>query len=184
MGIFETLCRKYPYRGSTFHMHFRLKTLTFHVLRPSVHTNTLSIFIENASIWKRSWMWNKTKTHTCCINVDGWKRSKTNQMKTMTENIADGSVCSVRVDFNLRQNVQFNCFRTFYWGQSKTHQNRSEYAIRWQRKRILLKANLCRQCLSLLSVNFHFNSPLVVFIVTPHYISLTLFFSVYFFNLF
>ena len=36
------------------------------------------------------------------------------KMETMTENIADASVCSVLVDFNLRHNVQFNPFRTFY----------------------------------------------------------------------
>ena len=33
--------------------------------RPSVHDNTLSVFIENSSMWKRSWRWIKTKTHTC-----------------------------------------------------------------------------------------------------------------------
>ena len=57
--------------------HFRLKTHTFRCVqafRP--HSNALSVFIENASIWKRSWKWIKTKTHTYRISADGRKRIK------------------------------------------------------------------------------------------------------------
>ena len=45
-------------------MHFRLKRVHVDTFRPYVHTNTLSVFIENSSMWKRSWKWIKTKTHT------------------------------------------------------------------------------------------------------------------------
>ena len=68
----------------------------------------------------------KTKTHTYCNSVDDRKRIK---MKTMTENITKNitGACdlSMRIEFNLRHNVQFNRFLTFEWGKSKTHQNGS-----------------------------------------------------------
>ena len=51
---------------------------------------------------------------------DGRKRIK---MKTMAENLASECVCSKRIEFNLRHNVQFYSFWTFQCGQSKTHQN-------------------------------------------------------------
>ena len=77
----------------------------------TVHTNklsvfNLSVFIENASMWKR---WIKTKTHTYRISVEGRKHIK---METITENIA--GVCT-RIEFNLRHNVQslFYCFERF-----------------------------------------------------------------------
>ena len=53
---------------------------------------------------------------------DGQKRIK---MKTMTENIAGACVCSMRIEFNLRPNVQFYRFRTFWRGQTKTPHNGS-----------------------------------------------------------
>ena len=86
--------------------------------------------------WKRSWKWIKTKTHTYRISVDEQKRMK---MKTMTENIAGACACSMRIEFNLRHNVQFYRFLTFLCGQSKTHQNSSVNAnwsmgeFLWQR---------------------------------------------------
>ena len=92
----------------------------FDEFTPSVHTNALSVFIENASIWKRSWKWIKAKTHTYRISVDGQKRMK---MKTMTENIPGACACSMRIEFNLRHNVQFYRFLTFLCGQSKTHRS-------------------------------------------------------------
>ena len=55
---------------------FVWKCIHLDAFRPSFHTNTLSIFIEDASIWKRSWKWIKTKTHTYCISVHSQKRSK------------------------------------------------------------------------------------------------------------
>ena len=64
-------------------------------LRPSVHVNTLSVFSENESIWKRSCKWIKTKTHTYHVSVDGRK-------KTMTSNIAGTYVGSMPIEFNLR----------------------------------------------------------------------------------
>ena len=67
---------------------------------PSI-PNTLSVFIENASIWKRSWKWIKRKTHTFRISVDGrWS-------------IAGACVFSMRIEFCLRRNVQLYLFRTF-----------------------------------------------------------------------
>ena len=69
-------------------MHFRLKTHTFRCVqafRP--HSNALRVFIENASIWKHSWNWIKTKTHTYRISADGRKRIK---MKTMTSYVPRG----------------------------------------------------------------------------------------------
>ena len=65
----------------------------------------------------------KTKTHTYRISVDSGKRTK---MKTMTENFAKNfagaCVRDMRIELNLRQNVQFYRFRTFWSRQSKTHQ--------------------------------------------------------------
>ena len=63
-------------------------------------------------------------------------------MKTMTENIEGACACSMRIEFNLRHNVQFYRFLTFLCGQSKTNQNSSvdaNWSMReflWQRKRI------------------------------------------------
>ena len=67
-------------------------------LGPSLHTNVLSVFIENASIWKRSWKRIKTKTHTYHISVNGWKRSKTQQNKNDAR--------KYHMDYNLDHNVQ------------------------------------------------------------------------------
>ena len=84
------------------------KTHTFRCrLRPSVHANTLSVFIENESIWKRPCTWIKTKTHTYHVSMDGL------QKKAMTASIAGGCVRSTHMEFNLRHNVQFYRFRTF-----------------------------------------------------------------------
>ena len=53
------------------------KTHTFRCqLRPSVHVNTLSVFSENESIWKRSCKWIKTKTHTYHVSVDGRQKKR------------------------------------------------------------------------------------------------------------
>ena len=77
------------------------KTHTFRCqLRPSVHVNTLSIFSENESIWKRSCQWIKTKTHT--VSCKCGRSTK----KAMTESIAGGCVCSMHKEFNLRHNGQ------------------------------------------------------------------------------
>ena len=60
-------------------------------------------------------------------------------MKTMTENIAGACVCSMRIEFNLCHNVQFNRFRYLLSvGQSKNHQNgvgdeNRLMGFRWQR---------------------------------------------------
>ena len=53
------------------------RLIHFSAFKPFVHANTQSVFIENASIWKRPWEWIKTKTHRNRISVDGWKRNKT-----------------------------------------------------------------------------------------------------------
>ena len=58
---------------------FRLKTHTFDAFRPSVHTTTMSVFIENASIWKRSWSGSKRKhVHIVLVwtveNASKWKQ--------------------------------------------------------------------------------------------------------------
>ena len=60
------------------------KRIHFDAFRPSVQTNTMSVFVVNASIWKRSRKWIKTKTHSYRdrICVDGRIRIK---MKTMTK---------------------------------------------------------------------------------------------------
>ena len=86
------------------------KPIHFDSFKPSVYANTLSVFIQNASISKRSRKWIKTKTHTYRISVDGRKRIK---MKMMTNNIAGACVGSMRIEHNLRHNVQFYRFRTF-----------------------------------------------------------------------
>ena len=89
----------------------------FRCARPFVHTNTPSVFIESASIcWKRSWKWIKTKMriHAYRISVDGRKPIK---IKTMTENITGVCVCSMRIEFNYRHNVQF--YR-FIWKRIET----------------------------------------------------------------
>ena len=98
-------------------LHFRLKKHTFRCVQAfRSHSNALRVFIENASIWKRSWKWIKTKTHTYRISADGRKRIK---MKTMTsyvprglQNIAGTCVCNMHLVFNLRNNVQIYRFRT------------------------------------------------------------------------
>ena len=81
------------------------KRTHFHPFRPSVHTNTPSVFIKNASIWKRSWKRIKTKTHSYRISMDGrkWKR---------WPKILQARVGSMRIEFILRH-VQFYRFRTF-----------------------------------------------------------------------
>ena len=71
----------------------------------------------------------------------GRKRIK---MKTMTKNIAGACVCSMCLEFYLRHNVQFYRFGTFWYGQSKTHQNGDVAANRslcfqWRRPHIHLK---------------------------------------------
>ena len=177
MGIFETsILSKTPIQRLYFPFAFSLENAYI-----SMCEGLPSTLIRWAFSSKTHWFENGLESGTKRKRIhvvlmwmveNGRKQIK---MKTMTENIAVASVCSVRVDFNLRHNVQFNRFRTFYWGQSKTHQNSSEDANRWQRKRILLKTHLFQKGPSLPSLNFHdVNSPLVIFIVTPHYISLTL----------
>ena len=49
-----------------------------------------------------------------CNSVDDRKRI---EMKTVTENITGACDFSMRIEFNLRHNVQFNRFLTFEWGQ-------------------------------------------------------------------
>ena len=53
------------------------KRVRFDAFKPSVDTNTLSVFIKNASILKRSWKRIKTKTHTHHTSLDSRKRFKT-----------------------------------------------------------------------------------------------------------
>ena len=65
------------------------------------HWYAEQIFIENAI---------KTKTNTPPIGVNGRKHIK---MNTLTENIAGAFAQSMRIDLNLRNNVQFYRFRTF-----------------------------------------------------------------------
>ena len=91
--------------------------------------------LKKGPIWKRSWKWVKTKTHTYRLRVDGRKRIT---MKTVTENIAGTGVCSMRIELNVRHKVWFYRFRTFYGGLLKPHQNDSVGAngskrFRWQR---------------------------------------------------
>ena len=124
---------------------FVLKRIHFDAFRPFVHTHTLIVFIENASISKRSkCKWIETKTHTYLINVDGRNGRKRIKMKAMTsyelsglQNNAGAYVCSMRIEFNLFYNAQLYSFRSFWCGQSKTHQNGSVEAnrsirFRWQ----------------------------------------------------
>ena len=65
---------------------------------------------------------------------NGRKRIK---MKT-TENIAGACVCSMRIEFNLRHNVQFYRFRPFFIVDSrkriKTLDANRSMCFRWQRK--------------------------------------------------
>ena len=46
-----------------------------------VCTNTLGVFMENASIWKCSWKWFKTKTHTYRITVDATNQNENDDRK-------------------------------------------------------------------------------------------------------
>ena len=100
------------------------------------HINTLSVFNENASIWKRYWKWMKTTTLTLVWLV--WTVEN-------ESNENDDRARSMRLEVNFRhRNVQFYRFRAFSCGQSKTHQNGRMEAnlskrFQWQRKRILLK---------------------------------------------
>ena len=71
--------------------------------------NTLSVFNENASIWKRYWKWMKTKTRTLVWLV--WTVEN-------ESNENDDRARSMRLEFNLRhRNVQFYRFRAFSCGQ-------------------------------------------------------------------
>ena len=96
----------------------------------------MTVFIENASIWNRSWKWIKTKTHVVLVRT-----AKTHQNENEDRNIAGACVCSMRIGFNLRHNVQFYRFRTFECEQSTTHQNGRVDAnrstrFRWQRRSV------------------------------------------------
>ena len=82
---------------------FVWKRIYFDAFRPSVRTNTQSVFIANASIWKRKRIYMR-------IRVDGRKRIK---IKTMTENYAGASVCGMRIEFHLRHNEQYYRFQKF-----------------------------------------------------------------------
>ena len=67
------------------------------------HINTLSVFNENASIWKRYWKWMKTTTLTLVWLV--WTVEN-------ESNENDDRARSMRLEFNLRhRNVQFYRFR-------------------------------------------------------------------------
>ena len=58
------------------------KRIHFDVFRPSVHTNSLRVFIGIASIWKRSGKWIKTKMHLVSIDISYYfGRSKTVKKK-------------------------------------------------------------------------------------------------------
>ena len=114
---------------------------------PSIHTNMLSTFLDNSSIWKRSWRWIKTRTRTYRICVDGWKRIK---MKMMTETITGECDCSMHIKFSLHHSIQFYHFQMFLSGQSKTYQISCVDKIQlmclpWQQKCMLLKMHLCVQ---------------------------------------
>ncbi len=60
-----------------------------------IRSNTLSVFTENTSIWKRCWKWIQMKTHTYRISVDTRKRIL---LKTMT------SLASTATLFRLSRN--------------------------------------------------------------------------------
>ena len=112
-----------------FRLHF-VDVLRFRIhfdaFRLSVLTKSLSVFIENASIWKRSWKSGSKRKGVHIVFVwtvkNGRKRVK---LETMTENIAGACVCSMRIEFNLRHSLHLYRFWTFYCGQSKKHQNGS-----------------------------------------------------------
>ena len=91
-----------------------------------IHTYSLSVFSENASIWKRSWKWIKTKSRTYDISVDGRKRSKNASKWKRCQNIAGAYVCRSLCGMRM----QFYRLRTFY---SKTHHNDSVDANRSMR---------------------------------------------------
>ena len=56
---------------------------------------------------------NQNETHTYRISVDGQNGRKRVKVKTMIEYITGARACSMRLETNLRHNVQFYRFRTF-----------------------------------------------------------------------
>ena len=133
------------------------------LLRP-VHTNVLSYYNPYISmrlgILSTRWAFS-SKTHRSENALEnGSKRKHIHIMTVWTiENasrwkwwpkISQARVCSMRIEFNLRHNAQFYLSGTFWWGQSKTHQNVSVNAnwlmrFWWQGKCILLKTHWCRE---------------------------------------
>ena len=77
----------------------------------------LTRWVFSYPIWKRCCKWIKTKTHTCCISVEGRKRIK---MKTITNNNAGAFFCSMRIEFSLRHSVQFYRFSVDSGKRTKT----------------------------------------------------------------
>ena len=89
-------------------MRFCLKRVHFDAFRPSVHTYTPSIFIK-----KRIDLKTLLKVDQNENAHVSYSSGQSNKKKMMTENITGACVCSMRVEFNLRHNVQFYRFLTF-----------------------------------------------------------------------
>ena len=115
--------------------------LHFDKFRPSVHTNMLSVSIENASVWKMHLRSGAKRIHICIVWVwmveNSQKRIK---MKSMTKKYH-----SMVIEFNLCHNAQLYHFQTLKCGQSKMHDQNSSVDANWsmcfwrQQKCILFK---------------------------------------------
>ena len=103
-----------------------------------VHTNAFSFANTYISMRPSPFGAFTSKTHRFEKALERWSKRKRIhivsvytvendrkriKMKTVTVNITGAYVCNMCVEFNLRHNVQFYRFRTFYREQSKTHQN-------------------------------------------------------------
>ena len=86
-------------------VRFLWERIHFAALRPSVHTDTLSVFLKKYRFENALESGSKRKRiHIALvwISEDGRKRIK---MKTITENISGTFVCSMLTEFNLHHNV-------------------------------------------------------------------------------
>ena len=132
----------------------------FDAFRPSLHTKTLSVFGETASIWKRSRKWIQMKTHT--YRVDSRKRI---EMKTddvirimwVVPRLLRPREINIMVSllsmFILRH-TQFSGFKRFSADSWKRYKNGSADAdrsmqFRCHRKRSQMKTQYCGQGLRL-----------------------------------
>lgn len=127
---------------------FVWKCLHFDKFRPSVHTNMLSVSIENASVWKMHLRSGAKQIHICIVWVWTVENSqKRIKMKSMTKKYHRRVCwsCSMVIEFNLCHNAQLYHFQTLKCGQSKMHDQNSSVDANWsmrfqrQQKRILLK---------------------------------------------